>query len=266
MQPAFRPFRPFTTHLPLVGFGVATIMGVALGLIGPFGSYLNDGVIPRIAYWTANLWIGWLVFGVALSQLSGVAETRGWLLGAWLPPAVILLAVLPAITSRLLAVKAWPVTAQVGWLEWYLQCLLVSALATALIQWRVSAGRSTTRRAESADPRDRLPLVLGREVLCLQMEDHYVRVHTPRGSHLVLMSMAQAMAGLKGVDGLQVHRSWWVARWAVDGVVEDGRNLRLRLAGGLEPPVARARVGALRAAGWLDAVEGDDHGLSGSAS
>ena len=108
------------------------------------------------------------------------------------------------------------------------------------------------QRADTpADPRDRLPARLGRTVLCLQMEDHYVRVHTPEGSALVLMSLSQAMAGLKDVDGAQTHRSWWVARAGVTGVVEDGRNMRLRLAGGLEAPVSRARVGALREEGWL---------------
>ncbi len=83
------------------------------------------------------------------------------------------------------------------------------------------------------------------------MEDHYVRVHTPQGSSLVLMSLSQAMAGLKDLEGAQTHRSWWVARSAIVGVVEDGRNLRLRLSGGLEAPVSRARVGQLRADGWL---------------
>ena len=103
----------------------------------------------------------------------------------------------------------------------------------------------------SADPRDRLPPRLGRTVLCLQMEDHYVRVHTPHGSALVLMSLSQAMAGLKDIEGVQTHRSWWVARASIAGVVEDGRKLRLRIGDGLEVPVSRARVGALRQDGWL---------------
>lgn len=83
------------------------------------------------------------------------------------------------------------------------------------------------------------------------MEDHYVRVHTPRGSALVLMSLGQAMAGLKDLEGAQTHRSWWVARKAVEGWLEDGRNLRLKLTGGLEAPVSRARIARLRDEGWL---------------
>jgi len=61
----------------------------------------------------------------------------------------------------------------------------------------------------------------------------------------------QAMAGLKDVEGVQTHRSWRVARAAIVGVVADGRKLRLRLTGGLEAPVSRARIGALREEGWL---------------
>lgn len=83
------------------------------------------------------------------------------------------------------------------------------------------------------------------------MEDHYVRVHTAMGSELVLMPLTQAIGYLDGVEGLQVHRSWWVAKAAVTGVVEDGRNLRLTLTGGLSAPVSRARISRLRAAGWI---------------
>lgn len=232
------------------GLLIATVIGLALGLVGPFGSYLNAGPLARIAYWTANLWGGWLLFSLALPWMTRRAAIHGWPLWLWAPPSVALLSVAPALTSRWMATTLWPVTRNVGTLEWYGQCLLVSALVTGLILWRDAARRPPA--AQTVDPRDRLPPNLGRDLLCLQMEDHYVRVHTPRGSTLVLMSLSQAMAGLKDVEGIQTHRSWWVARAAVEGVIEDGRNLRLKLKGGLQAPVSRARVGALRDAGWLE--------------
>ena len=83
------------------------------------------------------------------------------------------------------------------------------------------------------------------------MEDHYVRAHTPHGSELILIPLRQAVDELAGVEGLRVHRSWWVARAAVEGAAEGGRNLRLRLRGGLTAPVARSAVAAVREAGWL---------------
>lgn len=236
-----------------VGFAVSTSVGLALGIIGPFGSYLSGTLPVRTAYWVVCLWAGWLAFGVSLPILARWAEARRISAWIWTPAAVAVLTLLPVLLSRTLAVRLWPVVGQVGWLEWYGQGLVISALATVGMMWATRSQDATTGKAdaESADPRDRLPARLGRTVLCLQMEDHYVRVHTPQGSALVLMSLSQAMAGLKDVDGTQTHRSWWVARGGVIGVVEDGRNMRLRLTGGLEAPVSRARVGALREEGWL---------------
>lgn len=67
----------------------------------------------------------------------------------------------------------------------------------------------------------------------------------------MLMPLSQDLDELGEMDGLKVHRSWWVARHAVNEVVEDGRNLRLRLKSGLEAPVSRTNVVCLRQAGWL---------------
>jgi DNA-binding LytR/AlgR family response regulator len=93
------------------------------------------------------------------------------------------------------------------------------------------------------------------------MEDHYVRAHTDRGSELVLLPLKAALAELE-VEGLQVHRSWWVARGAVTGAIQDGRNLRLQLLNGLEAPVSRASIATLRQAGWLE----DSRSLGNAAS
>jgi DNA-binding LytR/AlgR family response regulator len=86
------------------------------------------------------------------------------------------------------------------------------------------------------------------------MEDHYVRVHTARGSRLVLATLGQAISAVGAVEGLQIHRSWWVARKAVARPLVDGRNLRLELSNGVSAPVARASVASVRAAGWLGEV------------
>ena len=71
------------------------------------------------------------------------------------------------------------------------------------------------------------------------------------GSDLILTPLKDAIAELGATDGLQVHRSWWVAKGAVAEPVASGRNLSLRLSNGLEVPVSRASVAKLRAAGWL---------------
>src|SRR5690606_23711142 len=98
---------------------------------------------------------------------------------------------------------------------------------------------------------DRLPAKLRRaRLVAVQSEDHYLRLHTDRGSDLILMRLADALGELEGLEGAQTHRSWWVARDAVASVVRgDGRAV-LTLEGGLVVPVSRRYAKALRDAGW----------------
>ncbi|WP_247878916.1 LytTR family DNA-binding domain-containing protein [Azospirillum brasilense] len=109
--------------------------------------------------------------------------------------------------------------------------------------------------AERAEPAflARLPARLGRDLLALEMEDHYVRAHTAEGSDLILMRLRDAIAELAGLDGMQVHRSHWVAAAAVAGVERkpDGK-LVLVLRDGRRVPVSRSHAAAVREAGWVD--------------
>jgi DNA-binding LytR/AlgR family response regulator len=59
------------------------------------------------------------------------------------------------------------------------------------------------------------------------------------------------MALIGDLEGMQVHRSWWVARGAVEDVLRDGRNIRLKLARDVEAPVARAKIADLKDARWI---------------
>ncbi len=98
----------------------------------------------------------------------------------------------------------------------------------------------------------RLSPRLGGQVLALQGEDHYVRVHTALGSELVLMRLGDAIEELGGLTGERVHRSWWVAREAVGAARVNGRRASLALTNGLDVPVSREATSRLRRAGWLE--------------
>lgn len=86
----------------------------------------------------------------------------------------------------------------------------------------------------------RLPNELGREILALQAEDHYVRIYTARGDTLVLGSLSDAIRDVEasGFQGQRTHRSWWVANRAVAATDQRGRLLVLRLTNGINVPVS----------------------------
>ena len=87
-------------------------------------------------------------------------------------------------------------------------------------------------------------------LLALQAEDHYLRVHTEAGDGLILMRLGDAIAAVETLDGARTHRSWWVARDAVERVSRGDGRATLTLANGVEVPVSRTYAPKLREAGW----------------
>lgn len=241
-----RPLSPWVVYL-----GVTTALGAFLGAVGPYGSYLNGPTHVRIAYWIAAGWISLAVLGTAARLALSLARRTGIPAPAAVAGALILAnAPLSALIAAL-ARSIWPGLPPMSGFDWYVQVLAITAftlaaygLTRAALQGRTpAAAPPAVRPAEAAPP-------LG-PALCLQMDDHYVRVHTAAGSRLVHATLGQAIAAQGDREGLQAHRSWWVAREAVRAHVWNGRRLRLELTNGLSVPVSRSAVARLRAAGWL---------------
>ncbi len=236
----------------------AAAAGLFLGLVGPFGSYLNQSRLTVLGYWIGALLLGAILFGLTLRPAVRLAPRLGVPTLPALAAATVLAAIPMSLLCHALAMALWPATIhRIGLLVWYGQTLLISAPLACGYAMTAGVSRPSGKAAEppsrspdaTSDLLSRLPSQLGRELLALQMEDHYVRAHTSRGSVLILIPLRQAVAELAGIPGMKIHRSWWVARDAVTGAVQDGRNLRLRLANGLEAPVSRVNVAAVRQAG-----------------
>jgi DNA-binding LytR/AlgR family response regulator len=65
------------------------------------------------------------------------------------------------------------------------------------------------------------------------------------------MRLSDAIAELEGLEGAQTHRSWWVAKDAVEDARREGERVTLVVKGGVEAPVSRPNVRPLRQAGWF---------------
>jgi DNA-binding LytR/AlgR family response regulator len=117
----------------------------------------------------------------------------------------------------------------------------------------------TPAQTHAAAPEDDPPRFLERlparlraaTILAVEAQDHYLQVHTNAGRELILMRLSDAVAELEGLEGAQVHRSWWVARAAVAEARREERRAILTLKDGSEVPVSRAYVVALKEMGWL---------------
>ena len=216
--------------------GTALLVGVALGVLGPYGS--STAFSPGIRY---SFWIVMALAG--LLSLWGADALIGRRLGdrPW------------ARTAALGAASAAPMTFFVAWVFSLLQPgrvfppgrLLILYLCVALVQLILAVALARTRTVTlPATFVSRLPRELGDDVVALEAEDHYLRVHRSAGSSLVLMRLADAVSADDGQQGLQVHRSWWVSR---DSVVRF-EGTRLHLSNGLSVPIGRTYAAQVRAA------------------
>ncbi|EBV3599940.1 LytTR family transcriptional regulator, partial [Salmonella enterica subsp. enterica serovar Virchow] len=83
----------------------------------------------------------------------------------------------------------------------------------------------------------------------LSMQDHYVDVRTDNGGAMVLMRLSDAIAETRGVEGLQIHRSHWVALGAVQKAIRRGGRPYVIMKDGTELPVSRSYLDTVRSAG-----------------
>ena len=256
-------WRRLRWHLALLAVAV-----LFLGYLGPFGTYLRMPLGERMAYWVVAVAGNWS-FALAcilpaIAWLSGRIPDIACVLGGSLAAAVpgtLLISALEFLFSG-----ALPETFGTG--ELFLAVALVH-LVLGLIVWgtvelpmRYGAGAPFSELPAAAPDRpaadagtppllDRLPAARQGRLLHLQMRDHYVEVHTDRGSDLVLMRFGDALKELGGTEGMQVHRSHWIARAALKKIVRRTGRTAAILDNGAEVPVSRRYARALREANWV---------------
>lgn len=130
----------------------------------------------------------------------------------------------------------------------------IGVVALAVLIRRGAASLEKPVIREAAPPlvmREKLPPKLARaDLIAVEAEDHYLRIHTSAGDALILMRLSDAVEALSDRAGFQTHRSWWVARDAVEHArFRQGRG-ELTLANGLKVPVSRAFAARVKDTEW----------------
>jgi hypothetical protein len=262
--------------------GVALGAGVLLGIIGPFGTFESMPTITRFSFWLGGIFVGMIIHIPLFYGGAWLGHQNFWPPWLWVSLSAVIAAlpmtfVINGIFATMLGATSldsmpqlYPFVLAISLpMQWvsYLTTERVVPLggdvptpsaATNILPPSVPLSASPTFEAlERQVPKvaalaSRLPGRLGKSIICLEMEDHYVRVHTEVGDTMIHMRMADAQTELDGIEGMLVHRSFWVARTAITGWSRDGKTLTLNLKNGKSVPVARDRQPLVRAVGWLD--------------
>ncbi|MBX9616992.1 MAG: LytTR family transcriptional regulator DNA-binding domain-containing protein [Caulobacteraceae bacterium] len=237
------------------GLGIAAAAGLVLALTGAFGM-IQAPLWLRLTYWVpvmlagaawghvcsgiVDRWIDmderpWLTVLALTATITGPVSLIVWFAtGLLFEGEVYPLRTLPLMVGPVLIVTA-----------------VMSALNVFLGKAQPVQTHVPVAGAPAARFPDRLPMKLrGAAIRAVQAEDHYLRIHTDRGSDLILMRLSDALDELEGLEGAQTHRSWWVARDAVRDVARGDGRATLTLEGDITVPVSRRYARALREAGW----------------
>lgn len=247
--------------------GIGVIMVLALGAVFAFFGVYDTDALPfykRYVFWTSTMAAGtaaniivapWVVNDllrgrhIAL-QLLVIAALIS-------VPVTVVLALFNSETAHLWTLTIWAIQ--------YFYVIVVSLLLVVggyvclkALGW-IGAPPAPSEAAPSKPATisqtqkfmERLPIKYrGAALYAISSEDHYLRVHTDRGEDLILMRLSDAMRELDGADGLQTHRSWWVARDGVAEINRDNGKQALILKSGAIAPVSRSFASAVRDAGF----------------
>jgi len=233
---------------------ISGLIGVFLSFVGAFGSGAMP-FLPRTLFMVAIAWIG-AGLGMIAFRLVG---RLGWGGARRLVQA----AIAAALMTAPMTLVVWGSTqiipngaASLAQLPGYFGITFVMCESMTLfaVFMNLRTAQAAPAAADPAPPRflERLPLKLrGGELWAVESEDHYLRLHTSKGQDLILLRLADAVAELDGIEGMQVHRSWWVARGAIDDARRGDGRATLTLKDGSEVPVSRTYAKALRDKGWI---------------
>ena len=234
------------------GMRMLLITGAFMAAVGAFGTSMAP-LLVRLPYWLAVLAIGG---GLLLGGRFWIERWGGGFLAGYRADCLAAAVTAPVIALVVILASriAFPTHLRTSGLpRLILSILMVSAALLAL-------RRAVLREAATAEPllvasvnasktrfHDRLPFGMrSARIIAIEADDHYLRVHTEAGQAYLHMRLGDAVLELAGVDGMRVHRSWWVARSAVASARWRHGRGTLRLADGRDVPVSRTYASRAR--------------------
>ncbi len=248
----FLQFR-YAPHRSWKALAILPMMGLALALAGPFGSYVSMNIWARSAHFA----LCFTVIGLLILE-SAYRLARKYFAGNWPLWAALILDAALVVPAATIVWGSLHIFSPAALVRVPFTTLLWQNLFIVLVVQAGFVGVAVVRQphlppdeppvmGDDYPLAQRLPFALKRSpVLALTSEDHYLRVYTARGEALIHMTLAEAVELLR--DGFQIHRSHWV----YDGAVKNYRKDQVELITGLKLPLSRHRKKAFE--DWLETI------------
>lgn len=258
-------------HSPFLATLFLWFLGsLALGLMGPYGTWAALPLAWRVLFWGAVLIMA-IAVGIAIAN-AAVRTGR-----ALFPPRpFILLAAQGTMGALILGPIIWALCRRLPQADPALVPDLGKVMLAVLALWlcvavlrglpggrlqapflldRLPSPTGATRISPIAEQKcDACPAFLTRAgldlpgaVMRISADNHYLMIQTTQGRGRVMMRFRDALPDLEAEQGLRIHRSHWVAAGAVSHLVTEGRRHFVVLVDGARLPVSQSYLAPLQA-------------------
>jgi hypothetical protein len=237
----------------------AILIGIVavLALSGPFGTQQDLTLPGRLGFWLPIVFAGFAVGYLAGSVVGRWGSQRGYsrLFTYTLAGLASGISVLPVVLAINLILLGSDITEPAYLLRQLVNCFVIAAVVTLNMAFFSKRDDKAAASVAGRDEPDRLirrlPLEKRGRIVSLSVNDHYVEVTTTRGTTSLLIRLKDAIEEVDRTEGLQIHRSHWVALPAIRQIKRENGSVIAVTEDGSELPVSRTYVPALKELGLL---------------
>ena len=248
---------------------VLTVISLFIGFLSPFGMT----AVPwyqSVGFWFTSCFVGYLIYRPLVG--AGAEWLNKYLPNIWLCVGICLVmaSAIMTLMAPLVVLLFFDISLNLSeqFFSIFTKSLVIGGTISAVSTFKSQAAQQKqlleqTQQAKQLQEQQlaeltnkdsekfvqQLPVEKRGELLCLEMSDHYVKVYTDKGHHMMLMRFKDALAMLESHKGIQTHRSWWVSLAAVESVKKETRKVTLLLKNDIEVPVSRTYQAQVKQAG-----------------
>jgi hypothetical protein len=254
---------PFYTKKRLISDMITmTAIALVLTVLSPFG-FQGMSFLPSFGYWLMACYLGAALYSVCF--YIGVKVATKYNIHSMLIMILVILIggflmcfIIVLMTYLYFGFK---INLSDNFFAIYIQTLFLGGVISAVVIAKGYIKRQNqklndvTESAAKTDPAlkfmEQIPQAMRGVLYCLETDDHYLKIHTDKGQHMILMRMKDAISMLEGHKGLQVHRSWWVSEDAITGSVKEGRKVFLTLKADVRVPISKTYLAEVKSRNLL---------------
>lgn len=222
------------------------------GILSASGAFMMNSpntLISPFVFWPVILllvivlsFFSWLVLG----PLHGMFKVRLWKVS-------VLYIILSSVLFSGSILLAWPyinTDPPMPFFSFLSRILVLFSLGTAFVivpNYRRTSFWHYRQNISDNALELIIPAAIRGSIISVSAQDHYVLITTKKGTHLHRMGLAEALGKLPENDGIQVHRSHWVAISAMRKLDKKGNRHFVSLQNGDAIPVSAGKLDKISA-------------------